>query len=287
MVGQRPLKPLIGVRAPARQPVLNKLALKKTIYMKQKKSKNQKINNRHIVKEDAPYNVCDRFCERCGYQKKCRVFQDADIAQIKNVVEGKSPRYVKNVFRDLEESFRKIKATLKKVAKEEGIDIDNISMDSGRNQDYISAESSIKKTSLYKTSKRFVKSADVFLKKLFLFARNNNPFLLPALNDDIGNLSFYFGMLLPKVHYALFCFYDFGSVDNGRYVDANHSICIAINASMVCEKSICNIAREAPEFFVEHLELITMLKDIRTDIKKVFPEAERFQEGIIFNTPLR
>lgn len=254
--------------------------------MKRKISKNKKRDNGRVMKKMAPHNVCDRFCERCDYRKKCGVFQNIDIVQMKDAAESGDLRHIKSVFMNLERELEEVKETLRMAIGEARVDYGVVANEK-KHQNHFDVRLNIKNELLYKMSKKFAKNADAFLKKIFLFSQNNNPFLLPALNEDIGNLSFYFGTLLSKVHYALLCAYDSDQDEKQKYARANYSICIALNACIVCEKSISNIAREVPEFFVEHLELITILKDIRSGIKRTFPDVERFQNDIIFNTPLR
>lgn len=68
------------------------------------------------------YNYCDRWCERCNFTNRCRLFFD----------EKKQSRELKDhddfleiVSKNLEETFK----LLHKIAKEKNIDLDNIEID--------------------------------------------------------------------------------------------------------------------------------------------------------------
>lgn len=242
----------------------------------------RKNNN---LKETAPYNICDRFCARCKYQLKCKVFQDANAAQIQHIIEKRNPHNIKAIFQDLERGFKHIKATLKTMAREERINIEEVIVNKDSDKQYRLMEMNIKKTLLYRQSQKFTRDADRFLKRLFILAQQNNPFLLPAFNQEINDLVFYFGALQSKVYRALSRLHDPISIGNEtNSINANREACIALNASLVCEKAISAMMEEVKELYIEGLQLLTMLSEIRAEVKKNFPAAESFRDEIIFNT---
>lgn len=243
--------------------------------------------NKHIE----PYNFCDRFCERCGYQKKCRMFHGVG-ADIKLVIKGGKQNNVKDIFRDLEKGFKQIKSMIRNMVKEK-------SANAGRKQSGASeyglnndkrrknTEFSIERHLLFQQSQKFFREADRFLRKFFMTANAVNPFLLPALEKEFNNFSFYFPLLSNKIRDALFC-----ANSNVRpygetgIKEANRAACIAIQASLVCEKAIGAIMTETKEMYAESLQIITALRDIRAEIRSVFPDAEKSRDEIIFNTKI-
>lgn len=243
-------------------------------YLSQKNKKKATGKN----KRSAPYDICDRFCERCGYQKKCRMFHDAG-ADIKLVIRGSKRNGVKDIFRDLEKGFKQIKSMIRNVAKEKNID-------AGKKR--LSArEYGIEQHPLFQRSQKFVREADKFLRKFFMTANAVNPFLLPALEKEFNDFSFYFPLLSTKIRSAIFC-----ANSNVRpygedgIKEANRAACIAIQASLVCEKAVGAIMAETKEIYAESLQIITVIRDIRSEIKRIFPDAEKFQNEIIFNTKI-
>lgn len=229
-------------------------------------------------KRKAPYDICDRFCERCGYQKKCRMFHDVG-ADIKLVIKGGKQNNVKDIFRDLEKGFKQIKSMIRNIVKEKNVD-------AGKKRPG-AREYEIEKHPLFQQSQKFIREADKFLRKFFMTANAVNPFLLPALEKEFNDFSFYFPLLSTKIRSAIFC-----ANSNARpygedgIKEANRAACIAIQASLVCEKAVGAIMAETKEIYSESLQIITAIRDIRAEIKRIFPDAEKSHGEIIFNTKI-
>ena len=68
------------------------------------------------------YNYCDRWCERCEFTNRCRLFFD-EQKQLQES-EGKD-----NFFEIISKNFEKTFELLHKIAEEKGIDLDNIEVD--------------------------------------------------------------------------------------------------------------------------------------------------------------
>lgn len=251
------------------------------------KKKAVKNNKKKKSQKTAPYNVCDRFCERCNYRSKCSVFKNSREMQIQSALDGNDPQDIKNIFVNLETGFKQIKAIMKEMAKEDGVNIGDVLTNKALNKQYKIIEVNVKKHSLYKKSQEFHWYADKFLKRFFIFSQTSNPFLLPALNKEINDLSFYFPMISGKIHQALSLLFD--SPKTKREFlnkDMNCSACLALNASLVCEKAVGGIIRETSDLYIESMQFLTMINDLRNCILETFPEAESFRDDIIFNTSL-
>lgn len=249
-----------------------------------KKTKNTSKKSAKL-KKVAPYDICDRFCERCNYKSKCSVFKNSDASQMMRGIEGGGPENIKSVFSNLEASFKQIKAMMKKMAKEDKIDIEEMVVSAGQDKQFKIVELNIKKHVLHKKSQEFNKYADKFLKRFFIFSQMNNPFLLPALNKEINDLSFYFPLISDKIYLALSRLLNSSEKKSkSLHRDINCSACLALNASLVCEKAVASIMNETSELYIESMQFLTVLNDIRESILQTFPEAENFREEIIFNT---
>ena len=68
------------------------------------------------------YNYCDRWCERCEFTNRCRLFFD-EQKQLRES-EGKDD-FFEIISKNLEKTFE----LLHKIAEEKGIDLDNIEVD--------------------------------------------------------------------------------------------------------------------------------------------------------------
>ena len=238
-------------------------------------------------KRNAPYDICDRFCERCGYQKKCRMFHGVG-ADIKLVIKGGKQNDVKDIFRDLEKGFKQIKSMIRNMAKEKITEMGGKRFGAHKhNEREMSGKLIIEQHPLFQQSQKFAREADRFLRKFFMVANAVNPFLLPALEKEFNDFSFYFPLLSAKISKALFCVNSSVRPYGKEGVEeANRAACIAIQASLVCEKAVGAIMAETKEIYAESLQIITTIRDIRAEIKIIFPDAEKFQDEIIFNTSI-
>ena len=62
----------------------------------------------------APYNFCDRWCERCDKTQRCKVYQDDFNTKLKHISEGKDHDDWNVVLEDVKASFGKSLDLLKK-----------------------------------------------------------------------------------------------------------------------------------------------------------------------------
>ena len=70
------------------------------------------------LKNVAPYDVCDGFCERCNYKSKCSVFKNSGNSQMIRGVDFGGVENIASAFNNLEASFKQIKAMMKEMGLE-------------------------------------------------------------------------------------------------------------------------------------------------------------------------
>jgi cytochrome c556 len=72
----------------------------------------------------SPFNYCDYRCDRCDEKDRCRVYKDDQERLLNHYVKGEDPYDPEIFYNDLKEIFEKTKEMITKVAKEQGIDVD-------------------------------------------------------------------------------------------------------------------------------------------------------------------
>lgn len=71
-----------------------------------------------------PFNYCDYRCDRCAEQTSCRVFKDDQERLLDHYRKGEDPYDPKIFMKDLKEIFSNTEKMIRKMAKEQGIDLD-------------------------------------------------------------------------------------------------------------------------------------------------------------------
>jgi hypothetical protein len=75
----------------------------------------------------APYNYCDRWCERCIIDKtKCEIYQMSMNDRLHHIADGVDPDAPEVVAADISRNFSATIALLREKAKEMGIDLDRV-----------------------------------------------------------------------------------------------------------------------------------------------------------------
>src|SRR3989338_3053790 len=83
----------------------------------------------------APYNFCDRWCERCDKTQRCKAYQDDFNTRLKHISDGKNPDDCNVALEDVKASFEKSLKMLKKWAEEKDIDISKIDNEQNKNRE--------------------------------------------------------------------------------------------------------------------------------------------------------
>jgi hypothetical protein len=72
------------------------------------------------------YNYCDRWCERCRYTDRCRVFRDSERQRARAKRRGADPDDLQSVLEDVSRNFEKAGRMLARWAKANDVDLDKL-----------------------------------------------------------------------------------------------------------------------------------------------------------------
>jgi hypothetical protein len=135
-----------------------------------------------------PFNFCDRFCERCQFQKICRVFLEEKKRQKKWQTMGVDPYSNKAVFISLYETLTQLKTLLEK-------DLERLNIKISKED-----EIRIEKDGLVLISKKLSYSLLKLLEDIFYFFEENTP---KEIEEEIKILNFYLFFFSVKIQRAV------------------------------------------------------------------------------------
>lgn len=75
---------------------------------------------------DGIFNYCDRWCERCDFALKCRVYDETERARRRHIERGEDPDSVDSAIHDVGRSFAKVHRMLERFAKREGLNLEDL-----------------------------------------------------------------------------------------------------------------------------------------------------------------
>ncbi|GEM_PF-3235280 len=229
---------------------------------------------RKILKENAefekkaPYNFCDRWCQRCHHNKQisCQLYLDEFERKITCIAYGKDeddPQISENV---LEAQHRDFEEKLSELADETGIDLDCSDSDEGEigcEEDFEFEELAGGNDPLEKTARNYSNKAAIFLKEIF----NEKTRLNQKQEYDFETISWYHQLLPAKINRALTGFQEQLKED---YI----SLCDAVAQVEVCKKAIkesIKALRKIKIFFPKQqrqiIELVALLHNVNARLE--------------------
>jgi len=214
--------------------------------------------------KEAPYNFCDRWCERCVDEKqaRCRLYQDEFEQRTTCIAYGKDPDDAEITKEVIEKQFEGVDEKLQQFMEENEIDFDDID-DSEYEKREKHLESIVKNNPLNITARQYLKKAGQFLKKTFYKKEG----VSPELVYDFEAVAWYHTLLPVKLYRALRGFNDYAAEDEFALHDAvaQFSVCKkSINESV---KALGKISPHYPDNHKAINELLVLLHDIFSRIQ--------------------
>jgi hypothetical protein len=146
-----------------------------------------------------PFNFCDRFCERCQFQKICRVFLEEKKRQKKWQKIGVDPYSNKAVFISLYETLTQLKTLLEKDLERLNIKISKEDKIRIEKEEEIK-EIMVEKDGLVLISKKLSYSLLKLLEDIFYFFEENTP---KEIEEEIKIINFYLFFFSVKIQRAV------------------------------------------------------------------------------------
>lgn len=218
--------------------------------------------NRRWEKE-FPYNFCDRWCERCPYERqmRCSIYQDELEQKIACIAHGREPddpEVIAEIFhRQVKEAGEDLEITEEDLMCTDEID---------DNPDWIKIRQHIESARndpLESTVRQYSRKAHGFLRETFYKDRKANPDLL----YDFETVAWYHTLLPAKLHRALCGFHEPMTEGDVSLNDAVAQFAVCKTAILKSCEALRKISLHCPKESGLIVPLIALLQNILSRIE--------------------
>jgi len=237
------------------------------------------IRKNSEFEKDAPYNFCDRWCERCTHEKqvRCTLYKDELERKITCIAHGRDEDDQEITESVMEAQYKEVDEKLGEHMDKYDIDLDNPDID----EDELDEEHAIDFDDLPKdiqnhikfiennplpaTAKQYRKKAHSFLEKTF-YEKDKN-IVKSELIYDFQSVSWYHTLLSAKLERALAGFHESACEGEFALYDAVAQFEICKKAIKLSVKALRKIDKDFISFHQQILELIALLHNIHSRIQ--------------------
>lgn len=247
------------------------------------------------------FNYCDRWCERCDYRDRCRLFQSETDRNIQHILNGEDPNNPEIAARDIKESLEDALEMLKSqmdveetIAEDFQYLVDNENEDSQYYIDNFDDErfEVAESGKIAKTQHPLTLLADVFFKgvvdwygKIKLSFAQNYDTVKPIddpLHEELKILMWYSPQISVKIR---MCAGSASKLENEKDEDKiefetemmNINSRIAFTGMEKCLTSLQKIYDLETEHRDDIFLLLTSIKKMKDKFEKVFPAVHTFK----------
>lgn len=235
----------------------------------------QKIKLENIKNEiKAPFNYCDRWCERCtsDTKKRCSVYQDEFETKLNYLADGKDPESAEACFESAQKSFEKTMGMIKEIAENENIDLEY--SDEESQVKLIEKETSVNEHPLFMKAHEYQQKVQNFFDDNY--DDDDDDDIADELDDAYETLNWYHTLLPAKVNRFLCDMYanelladeievDPEDIDIGLF-DAVAQMEVCLKAIESSKKALNSIFNLKMEFRYEVSDMTDILLEIEQKI---------------------
>lgn len=235
--------------------------------------------------KEAPYNFCDRWCERCTHNKqmRCRLYQDELEQKITCIAHGREPDDPEITEEVMKQQVKEVEEKLEKFMEENEIDTStslSINGEQGRTIDFDDIDDPefekiknhiefVENNPLDATAEQYRKRAQKFLENTFF----NKEGIRAKFVYDFQTVAWYHTLLPAKLHRALCGFHEPACEDEFALYDA-------VAQFAICKKAInesVSALGKLKQHYPEHKNLIVELLAL---LHNIFSRIEAMEESI-------
>ncbi|QTY28258.1 hypothetical protein [Flavobacterium sp. CS20] len=231
------------------------------------------------------YNYCDRWCERCDFTQKCRVFHDTHKEM--NQAEDKED-FAKIISKNLNKAME----MLINFAEEKGIDLDDIQNDDQSYKEEKQKFEDAKKHPLADKSMQYVNAVDDWLKENNSLDKKQKTLLenidlgihlddtdkaLREIEEALNIINWYQFQIHVKLVSAVNSYPhdpEFEDTIQNRHHSSAKIALIGIENSMKAWQSLLELLKDDEDFILGRL---MDLQQLKTMVYKNFPQVDKFK----------
>jgi hypothetical protein len=240
------------------------------------------------------FNYCDRWCERCNYTDRCRLYQSEAERNIRHILNDEDPNDPEIVMRDVAESLEDAMAMLEAQMEIEGISGEDFEDADDEDSQYFDDERGEVNElgKIIKTPHPLAVQSDAFYKDVLgLFNKmkslfQEDPDTVEPVNDPLYEnlkiLLWYSPQISVKIR---MCVGSKLKIENEKDEEEiefevemmNINSRIAFTGMEKCLNSLQNIYNSQSVYQDEILPLLSLIKKIKDGFEKEFPAVHTFK----------
>lgn len=201
-----------------------------------------------------PFNYCDYRCDRCDEQERCRVYKDDQERLLDHYRKGEDPYDAKVFMNDLKEIFGKTEKMIRKIAKEQGVDLDTTSdgdIPEVNPEDYV----------IYRLAYQYFKEASAFVKEL------EGVGMPETMQADYDDFVWYHTLLAAKAGRLVSGFIDDCLDEELTKVEQEGTIGVIRKGVSLSRIALQNMLNELPDYLDRIADLLELLKRIERQLE--------------------
>lgn len=201
-----------------------------------------------------PFNYCDYRCDRCDKQENCRVFKDDQERLLDHYRKGEDPHDPKIFMNDLKEIFGKTEKMIRKMAKEQGIDLDETT-------DEEMPEINPEEYMIYRLAYSYFEDASALVK---ILEKTGVP---ETIQPDFDDFVWYHTLIAAKAGRLVSGFMDDFLDEELTRVEEEGTIGVIRKGIQLSKDALENMLNELPDHFHTIAELMEVLKRVEKQLE--------------------
>jgi hypothetical protein len=201
-----------------------------------------------------PFNYCDYRCDRCDKQENCRVYKDDQERLLDHYRKGEDPYDPKIFMNDLKEIFGKTEKMIRKMAKEQGVELDE-------STDEEIPEVNPDEYMIYRLAYNYFKEANALVK---ILEKTGIP---ESSQPDYDDFVWYHTLIAAKTGRLVSGFIDDFLDEDLARVEEEGTIGVIKKGVSLSKDALQNMLNELPDHFYTIGDLLDMLKRIENQLE--------------------
>ncbi len=229
--------------------------------------------------KQAPYNFCDRWCERCPLdtQNRCTLYMEELDRRITNIAHGRDEDDLEILKEDLENKLDEIESHTQQCEQEGYFDFPEFSSsnyDEDNNYEEIKEkQEQLQRHPLQVFANNYMHRIHDFLKEAFYPKAES---MAQDLRNDYHVVAWYHTLLPVKLHRALCGLYARDRFDE----EDDFALCDAVAQLAICKKAIKNSYQALNNIAQKNIQFKTRIKYFLVLLDNIFGRIELIEQEI-------
>ncbi|MEJ5263520.1 MAG: hypothetical protein WHT45_12605 [Ignavibacterium sp.] len=233
---------------------------------------------------DGIYNYCDRWCERCNFTDRCRLFYLETERNVQHIINDEDPQDPNVFTKDIEESLSETMNMISEKMEEMNIDPEDIDDNNFPIEyDYDAYPINIL-ASNFKDSMGLIEELHNFygLNTIDAIDKNTMTNELKEIKENLSILSWYSPMVYVKIKSLIRANEDYKTEDDEEIKEiikeeifvTGKLLYIALTKSLSALSNLHEYCSELSDQIIDMMILLTKIKD---DLLKMYPEIPDYK----------